>query len=344
MKAMILDRITDLSENNHPLRLSVNYPKPVPNDGEILLKVLACAVCHTDLDIIEGRMSPWQLPAILGHQVIGQVVGLGPGVKDIEIDSRVGVAWIHSSCGHCDFCARGYENLCPEFKATGRDVSGGYAEFMTVPAAFAFDIPEVFSNAEAAPLLCAGAIGYRSLTLTGLKNSQNLGLMGFGASAHLVLMLTRYMFPEVGIYVFARKPEERSFALDLGAQWAGDIDEVPPIFLDAIIDTTPVWKTGLCALARLVPGGRLVVNAIRKEESDKASLLNLDYPRHLWMEKEIKSVANVTREDVRAFLSIAAQIPITPAVELYSLEEANRALNELKFQHVRGAKVLMIHP
>jgi propanol-preferring alcohol dehydrogenase len=255
---------------------------------------------------------------------------------------RVGVAWIHSACGHCRHCLAGNENLCAEFKATGRDANGGYAEYMTVPAAFAFCLPGPFSDAEAAPLLCAGAIGYRSLRLAGLEDGQRLGLTGFGASAHLVLKMVRHRFPNAQTFVFARNAEERAFALELGAVWAGAPEDFSPEPLDSIIDTTPVWNSVVEALKNLKAGGRLVINAIRKEEADKAALLRLDYPAHLWMEKEIKSVANVSRADVREFLQLAAEIPLRPEVEEYALEDANRALVELKTRRVRGAKVLRV--
>ncbi len=213
---------------------------------------------------------------------------------------------------------------------------------MTVPESFTFSIPETFTDVEAAPLLCAGAIGYRSLSLTGLRDGQNLGLTGFGASGHLVLKMTRHRYPNSQVFVFARNPKERAFARELGAVWAGDTADASPQRLDAIIDTTPVWKPVVEALKNLEPGGRLVVNAIRKEEVDKEYLLRLDYPTHLWMEKEIKSVANVARSDVSEFLELAAQIPIRPEVQVFALEEANRALVELKTRKIRGAKVLRI--
>jgi propanol-preferring alcohol dehydrogenase len=221
-------------------------------------------------------------------------------------------------------------------------VNGGYAEYMTVLAEFAHPLPEAFSDVEAAPLLCAGAIGYRSLRLTGLRDGQNLGLTGFGASAHLVLKMARYQYPNSKTFVFARSEKERMFAQELGAAWAGDTEEESPEKLDAIIDTTPVWKPILEALKNLEPGGRLVINAIRKEEADKATLLQLDYPGHLWLEKEIKSVANVSRRDVREFLALAAKISIRPEVQEFRLEEANAALLELKAGKIRGAKVLRI--
>jgi len=254
----------------------------------------------------------------------------------------VGVAWIYSACGHCPHCLAGAENLCPEFRGTGRHANGGYAEFMAVPAAYAHPMAAAFPDAAAAPLLCAGAIGYRSLALSGLQDGGRLGLTGFGASAHLVLMMVRHRFPGAELYVFARSPEERAFALELGAAWAGDTTERSPVALDAIIDTTPAWLPVVQALENLAPGGRLVINAIRKEETDKTELSRLDYPRHLWMEKEIKSVANVTRRDVRDFLNLAAAIPLRPEVEVYDLSDANRALVDLKLKRIRGAKVLRI--
>jgi propanol-preferring alcohol dehydrogenase len=341
MKAMLLNRICRLEETAAPLE-PAELPDPVPAAGELLLRVSTCGVCHTELDEIEGRTPPPRLPVVPGHQVVGRVVALGPGVSGFAVGDRVGVAWIASACGHCRFCRTGRENLCPEFRATGRDVNGGYAERMTVQAAFAYPIPDLFSDAEAAPLLCAGAIGYRSLHLTGLQDGQNLGLTGFGASAHLVLLMARHRYPNSGIFVFARSEAEREFARQLGAAWAGDTDEEAPVPLDAIIDTTPVWRPVVEALKNLAPGGRLVINAIRKEEVDKEALLRLDYPRHLWLEKEVKSVANVCRSDVREFLQLAAEIPIRPTVEEYPLEEANRALLELKARRIRGAKVLRV--
>lgn len=341
MKAMVLAQLCGVHENPEPLEQRT-LPDPVPGAGELLLEVLTCGVCHTELDEIEGRTPPLRLPVVLGHQVVGRVVGRGPGARRHEIGERVGVAWIYSTCGTCQFCRAGNENLCPEFRATGRDADGGYAEYMTVPEAFVYPIPDAFSDAEAAPLLCAGAIGYRSLRLTGIADGARLGLTGFGASGHLVLKMVRHRFPNTPVYVFARNPQERAFALELGAVWAGATDERAPEPLDAIIDTTPVWKPVVEALANLLPGGRLVVNAIRKEHADQDYLLRLDYAAHLWMEREIKSVANVTRRDVREFLELAAEIPIRPQLQEYALEEANRALVELKEGRIRGAKILRV--
>jgi propanol-preferring alcohol dehydrogenase len=341
MKAMVLEETAALSADRDLLALR-ELPVPEPGDGEVMIRVATCGVCHTELDEIEGRAAPPELPVIPGHQVVGHVVARGSGTTGVEIGQRVGVAWIFSACGQCVHCVAGNENLCPEFRATGRDADGGYAEYMVVRAEFAHPIPATFSDAEAAPLLCAGAIGYRSLRLAGVHNHMRLGLAGFGASAHLVLMMVRRRHPGTEVYVFARNPEERAFALHLGAVWAGDMAQAAPAKLHAVIDTTPAWWPVIKALENLEPGGRLVINAIRKEATDKHQLLGLDYPRHLWLEKEIKSVANVARSDVREFLGLAAEIPIRPVIETYPLQDANRALLDLKMKHVRGAKVLCI--
>lgn len=342
MKAMVLKNICDLRENKEPLEM-VDLPDPVPGEKEILVKISTCGVCHTELDEIEGRTPPPRLPVVLGHQVVGKVEKVGSGTNKYKIGDRVGIAWIYSACGKCDFCLQGNENLCEEFKATGQDANGGYAEYMTVKEDFAFPIPDEFSDVHAAPLLCAGAIGYRSLRLTGIKDGQSLGLTGFGASAHLVLKMVRHKYPNTKVFVFARSEKERIFARELGAVWAGDTGDESPERLDSIIDTTPAWKPVVEALKNLKSSGRLVINAIRKEEKDKDYLLKLDYPLHLWMEKEIKSVANVASRDVREFLQLAAKIPIKPEIQEFSLEEANTALLELKERKIRGAKVLRIN-
>jgi propanol-preferring alcohol dehydrogenase len=338
---MVLERIGSLEGNPSPLA-ERDLPAPVPGEGDLLVEVDVCGVCHTELDEIEGRTPPRVLPVILGHQVVGTVVERGPGATAFRTGDRVGVAWIYDACGACLHCRSGKENLCADFRATGRDVDGGYAGYMTVPEASAHRIPDAFSDAEAAPLLCAGAIGYRSLRLTGLKDGRTLGLTGFGASAHLVLMMVRHRYPGTRVYVFARNGKEREFARELGAVWAGPTEEPSPERLHCIIDTTPAWKPVVEALRNLAPGGRLVINAIRKEDTDKDELLRLDYPEHLWMEKEIKSVANVARSDVSEFLALAAEIPTRPVVREFPLSEANRALMELKSGKIRGAKVLRV--
>jgi alcohol dehydrogenase, propanol-preferring len=341
MKALVINGITDISVNNKPLEL-IDLPKPEPADNEILIKVVACGVCHTEIDEIEGRTPPSVYPVIPGHQVVGIVEKRGRKVTKIKTGEHVGVAWIFSACGKCTFCISGQENLCSGFKATGRDVNGGYSEYMVVSESFAYPIPPVFTSSQAAPLLCAGAVGYRSLLLSGLRNKQNIGLTGFGASAHLVLQIVRFRFPDAKVFVFARSENERSFAKELGAYWTGDTLDIVPELLDCIIDTTPVWEPVVAALNNLRPGGRLVINAIRKEDKDKDKLLNLNFSDHLWMEKEIKSVANVTRNDVSEFLRLAAEVPIIPEIQEYKLEDANMALAELKNRKIRGAKVLVL--
>lgn len=345
---MLLREITFLKQNPTPLSLE-EISEPKINEGEVLVRVTRCGVCHTELDEIEGRTPPPQLPIVLGHQVVGHVMESDSLLSKkreqaplFQKGQRVGVAWIASACGHCQHCLSGNENLCAEFKATGRDVNGGYAEYMKVRADFVHPIPDAFTDSEAAPLLCAGAIGYRSLRLSNIQDGQSLGLMGFGGSNHLVLKIAKYKFPNSKIFVFSRNPEEREFALSLGAAWAGAIDQNPLEGLDAVIDTTPVWDPVHEALKVLNPGGRLVVNAIRKEETDKEVLLKLDYPSQLWMEKEIKSVANVTRADVREFLQLAAEANIKPEFQEYDLKDANQALLEMKQGKIRGAKVLLL--
>ena len=339
---MVLKQLCNLKENNTPLELE-ELPIPKLLENEILVKVSTCGVCHTELDEIEGRTPPPKLPIILGHQVVGYIEENGKNATKFNIGDRVGIAWIFSACGKCQYCLSGNENLCPHFKATGRDANGGYAEYVTAKEDFVYIIPDTFTDLEAAPLLCAGAIGYRSLRLANIKDGQNIGLTGFGASAHLVLKLLKYKYPKTQIYVFARSEKERDFSKELGAIWTGDTIEESPQRLDSIIDTTPVWKPVVEALKNLKPGGRLVINAIRKEEIDKEYLLKLSYPTHLWEEKEIKSVANVSRLDVNEFLNIAAEMQMKPKVEEFCLKDANKALVELKMSKIRGAKVLRMN-
>lgn len=335
MRAMVLHGTVSLDTEDEPLVMA-ELPMPEPAGGEVLVRVAVCGVCHTELDEIEGRTPPPHFPVVPGHEVVGHIVELGAGVPATRMGERVGIGWIHHSDGGPN------ENLSPAFRATGRDVDGGYAEYLTVPAAYAFPIPAVFSDAQAAPLLCAGAVGYRALRLTQLRNGQRLGLMGFGGSAHLVLQLARHLYPDSPVSVFARDTDARRFARELGADWAGHPGDLAPEPPHAIIDTTPAWEPVLRSLENLEPGGRLVINAIRKEDNDKDTLLKLSYHRHLWMEREIKSVANVTGADISEFLELAGSIAIRPEVTTYPLEQANRALVELKREPIRGAKVLVI--
>jgi propanol-preferring alcohol dehydrogenase len=341
MKAMILKQLCDLNQDRSLLELA-EFPYPSCKEDEVVVEVATCGVCRTELDEIEGRTPPSFFPMILGHEIVGRVVEKGSHVQKLKIGDRVGIAWIHSSCGKCSFCREGRENLCAKFKATGRDAHGGYAEYTVVKEDYAFPIPSAFTDEEAAPLLCAGAVGYRSLKLGEVSDGMNIGFSGFGASAHLVLKAAQYLFPSSQLYVFTRNERERAFARELGATWAGDFEEEPPEKLHLIIDTTPAWKPVVLSLRHLEKGGRLVINAIRKERGDQDFLLQLSYSEDLWMEKEVKSVANVTKADVQEFLQFAAKASIRPEIQHYPLEDANKALLELKDGKIRGAKVLRI--
>jgi len=332
MKAQILKEITPVE--NRPLEL-VYLPAPQPRSKEILVRISACGVCHTELDEIEGRLQP-KLPMILGHEIIGKVENLGSRVTKFQVGDRVGIAWIYSACGKCHFCKEGNENLCYEFQGTGLQANGGYAEYTVVSEDFAYSIPDRFTDSQAAPLLCAGAIGFRDLRLSGIKPGQRLGLFGFGASAHIVIQLAKYW--GCGIFVFTRSEEHRNLAKKLGAAWTGRAEDDPPQRLTCVIDFTPVGETVPNALRVLEKGGRLVMAVIRK----RSPIPPLDYARLLWDEKEIKSVANITRKDVQDFLPLAAEIPIIPEVREFGLEEANEALLLLKQGKIQGAAVLRI--
>jgi propanol-preferring alcohol dehydrogenase len=336
MKAMVLNKVALIEEA--PLEL-IDWPLPQAGPGQILVKVSACGICHTEIDEIEGRRQP-KLPVILGHEIIGRVEKLGYQATNFQPGDRVGIAWIYSSCGKCVYCQKGEENLCDQFQGTGCDADGGYAEYTIVPEDFAYPIPPSFTDLQAAPLLCAGAIGYRALKLTGIQDGQIIGLYGFGASAHLVIQIAKYKYPNSTVFVFTRQKGDASsrLAQEKGADWLGVTGEASPEKLDCAIDTTPVGLPVREALKNLKKGGRLVINAIRKE----TPVPELDYTEHLWQEKEIKSVANITREDVREFLPLAATIPIKSEVNEFKLEEANQALLSLKQGKYRGAGVLKI--
>lgn len=333
MRAMVLTQIGSMGRQDQPLRLC-ELPRPEPAANEVLIRVSVCGVCHTELDEIEGRTRPPVLPVVPGHEAVGAVVACGRDVTRHRPGDRVGVGWIYSSTGEDN------ENLAPEFRATGRDANGGYAEYLCVGERYAYPIPAEFTDEEAAPLLCAGAVGYRALRLSGIGNGDSLGLTGFGGSAHIVLQVVRYRYPDTGVYVFARSEREQRFALELGATWAGGTQDMAPVKLDAVIDTTPAWLPVIKGLENLRPGGRLVINAIRKESADQALLGGLSYERHLWQEKEVKTVANVTHQDIAEFLPLAAAAGVRPHVRAFELADANLALHELKFGHLRGAFVL----
>jgi propanol-preferring alcohol dehydrogenase len=354
MKAMILNEICDIkvpgrtppgnvkTSKDEPLQL-VDLPVPVPEPKDVLIKILACGICRTELDQIEGRIAPPRLPVIPGHQPVGIIAGLGSRARKFKIGERVGAAWIFSACGQCKYCRRGAENLCDQFQGTGCHANGGYAEYMVISEDFAYKIPEGLNDTvKAAPLMCSGIVGYRSLRLTGMEDGKTLGLYGFGSANHLVIQTANYLFPNSRKFVISRNPTERGLARSLGADWSGDIDDKTPEKLDCAIDTTPAWRPLVSALENLEKGGRLVINLIRKEAGDKEFLLKLDYAQHLWLEKEIKTVANVTRADAEEFLALAARMKIQPEIQEFKLEEANKALVELKSGNIRGSKVLMM--
>jgi len=330
MKAMVL------RQPGQPLML-VDLPKPKPKENEILIKVSVCGACHTDLDEFEGRLAT-KLPVVPGHQVVGQVAELGSGVKKYKVGDRVGVTWLYSSCGKCEFCKTGQENLCEKAKWTGKDADGGYAEYMVINENYAYPIPKRFTDSQAAPLLCAGIIGYRTLRLADIKKGETIGLYGFGASAHIVIQIIKYKFPNNPVYAFTKSGGHAELAKSLGATWTGLSGDIPPVKLDKIMDFTPAGECVKDALKVLNRGGRLVINAIRKETPIPA----LDYAEYLWLEREIKSVANVTRRDAEEFLPLAAQIPIVPTIEEFPLEQANEVLLRIKQSKLKAAGVLRV--
>lgn len=335
MKAMVLKKISPIEDR--PLEIA-ELPTPTPDENQILIKVSVCGACHTDLDEVEGRLRPTRLPIALGHQVVGKVADRGNAVTKFDLGDRVGVTWLYWACGRCSFCKTANENLCEQGKWTGKDVDGGYAEYMVVGENYAYNIPEEFSDSHTAPLLCAGVIGYRTLRLAEIVDGQTIGLFGFGASAHIVIQIIKHKFPNSPVFVFTKTAEHARLAESLGAVWTGRSGDQPPRKLNKAMDFTPVGECTRDALAVLEKGGRLVINAIRKE----TPVPPLDYAEYLWLEKEIKSVANVTRQDAEQFLPLAAQIPIMPTIEEFPLAQANDVLISLKHSRLRAAAVLRV--
>jgi propanol-preferring alcohol dehydrogenase len=331
MKAMILREARPIEE--HPLE-AVEVPEPMPGPGEIRIKVRACGVCHTDLHTVEGELHLSRLPVIPGHQIVGVVDQLGANVTRFRLGDRVGVAWLYSSCGQCDFCHRGLENLCDQARFTGLHADGGYAQYSVVPAAFAYPIPPGFPDLQAAPLLCAGVIGYRSLRLSEVQPGERLGLYGFGASAHVTIQVARHWGCEV--FVFTRSEEHKQHARELGAAWVGDARDEPPALLDSAITFAPAGWIVLEALRVLRKGGTVAINAIHT-----SPIPEMKYSL-IYHERTLRSVANMARQDAEELLQLAAQIPIHTEIEVYPLAEANRVLQRLKDRQVRGAAVLEI--
>ncbi|MFQ5899390.1 MAG: zinc-dependent alcohol dehydrogenase family protein [Candidatus Methylomirabilia bacterium] len=316
-----------------PLEAS-DLPTPEPGPGQIRIKVGACGLCHTDLHEVEGELALPKLPVILGHQVVGVVEALGPGARRFREGERVGLPWLHETCGRCESCRRGDENLCDHARFTGYDVDGGYAEFTLAPERFAYRLPEGLSDAEVAPLLCAGIIGYRALRLSEVRPGDRLGLFGFGASAHLALQVARYWQCEV--YVFTRSPAHRDLARRLGAAWAGGAEDEPAARLDRAISFAPAGSLIPLALAKLRKGGTLALAGIHLDR-----IPEMPYSL-LYGERALRSVTASTRRDAEELLALAPRIPLRSEVELFPMEEANRALQRLKASQISGAGVLEI--
>jgi propanol-preferring alcohol dehydrogenase len=315
-----------------PLAL-VEMPESEPASGEVSIGVEACGVCRTDLHIVEGEVEA-RLPIVPGHQAAGTVLACGSGVEGIRPGDRVGVGWLSSTCGECAFCRSGRENLCRGARFTGRDRDGGYAERMTAPALAAYRLPEGFTARQAAPLLCAGVIGYRTLRISGAQPGGRLGLFGFGASAHLVIQIARHEGCEV--YVFTREALHRELAREMGAAWVGGTEDDPGVLLDAAAIFAPAGEIVPIALARLERGATLAVNAIHM-----SPIPSLDYEK-LYGERVVRSVMNFTRRDAQEFLEIAARIPVRAETEVFPLDQANEALVRVARGEVRGAAVLAI--
>lgn len=321
-----------LVENN-PLEV-VELPKPKPATGQVRVRVMACGVCHTDLHLVEGDIHPKQLPIIPGHQVAGVVDAIGRGVYNLNVGNRVGVPWLYGACGTCEYCLRGEENLCAKARFTGFHVNGGFSEYMLADARYVLPMPDLFGYEHAAPLLCAGIIGYRSLRRVGLQPGERLGLVGFGASAHLAIQIAQYWGCEV--YVFTRSEEHRRHAMELGAVWSGGIEDTFPKLLDRAVIFAPAGNLVPTTLERLRPGGSLVINAIYM------SPIPLMEYRLIYSERILSSVANATYRDGLEFLQLAEKIPIHTSVSVYPLEDANRALLDLKYSRINGEAVLVI--
>jgi propanol-preferring alcohol dehydrogenase len=332
MIAMVLRQFRSIEHD--PLeRTEIDIP--VPGAGEILVRVRACGVCHTDLHMVEGELPEVKTPVIPGHQVVGIVERTGKACSRFMAGDRVGAAWLNSACGVCDFCRRGDENLCKSARFTGYHVNGGYAQYIVIPEKFAYAIPVIFSDEASAPLLCAGIIGYRSLRLAGVRSGMNLGMYGFGASAHVAIQVAVHMGCRV--YVFSRSRDHQALARKLGASWAGTANDVPPIKLDSAVIFAPAGNLVPGALANLERGGTCVLAGIYM-----TPIPEMDYQEHLYHERILRSVANATRRDGEEFIRVAAEIPVKTETTVFPLEDANIVLRKLKQGSINGAAVLKI--
>jgi propanol-preferring alcohol dehydrogenase len=327
MHAMILETV------GTPLR-QTEMPSPEPAQGQIKARVLACAICRTDRHVIDGELPNPKLPLVPGHEIVGRVVECGPGVTGLDIGTRVGIPWLGHTCGECLYCRSGEENLCDRPRFTGYTLDGGYAEFVVAEASFCFPIPDLYSDVEAAPLLCAGLIGYRSLVKAG-SDAKRLGIYGFGAAAHIVTQVAKFEGREIYAFTRARATRGQEFALGLGATWAGDSDQLPPVQLDAAIIFAPVGSLVPVALQAVRKGGRVVCGGIHMSD-----IPTFPYA-WLWEERSICSVANLTRSDARSFLDLAAKTKIRTETVVFPMSRANVALDNLRNGQVQGAAVLV---
>jgi propanol-preferring alcohol dehydrogenase len=332
MKAMVLRRPGPAA--GAPLRFE-DVPFPPAREGEVRIRVLACGVCHTDLHAVEGDLTLPKLPLIPGHQIVGVVDSVGPGTRRFSPGQRVGVPWLYRACGHCAYCRDDRENLCPDALFTGYHVDGGYAEFVTAQESFVLAIPGDLNPSNAAPLLCAGIIGYRALRQAEVRPGDRVGLYGFGASAHIAIQIARFWRSEV--FVFSRSEEHRRLALELGAAWAGSVEESPPAKIRSAVIFAPAGSLVPLALGHLDRGGTLALAGITMSE-----IPPLDYDRHLYQERTLRSVTAATRQDAEDLLDFALRIPLVTEIERFPLEEANAALLRMQQSRVRGAAVLEV--
>ncbi|MEM1644317.1 MAG: zinc-binding alcohol dehydrogenase family protein [Ignisphaera sp.] len=346
MKAAVLKRISviKVEDENRKEREEVyreplvieELPEPVVGKNQLLIKVSVCGVCYTDIDIIEGRIQ-CSIPVIPGHQIVGKIIDMGKGIEEFNIGDRVGIAWIGVTCSNCFYCRTSQENLCESFKATGCHIDGGYAQYTVAFKDYVYLLPKNIDDEHVAPLLCAGAVGYRALRLLNMVDGLRLGLFGFGSSAHIIIQIARKLYPSSEIFVFTRSIHHQEHAKKLGADWVGNPYEDPPKKIDRAIDFTPVGEIIGRAMEVLNRGGKIVVNVIRKQTP-----IVLDYVKHMWLEKEVKTVANVTRKDVIEFLKIVEKYGVDIHIQRYKFEEINKALRDLKAAKVVGSPILRI--